>query len=149
MHQIRRAEVEKAKTAKLFGIILGTLGRQGNTAILQELEDLMERKNREYFVVHLSEISPQKLDMFEEVDAWIQIACPRLSIDWGHFNKKPLLNPYEAFTCMEEIEWQSVYPMDFYSDKGGPWTNYYRKNKEAEARKAKKGLKKTEIKYEE
>jgi diphthamide biosynthesis enzyme Dph1/Dph2-like protein len=31
---IRKAEVEKAKDAKLYGIILGTLGRQGSTTIL-------------------------------------------------------------------------------------------------------------------
>jgi diphthamide biosynthesis enzyme Dph1/Dph2-like protein len=30
MHQIRRNEVEKAKNASMFGIIFGTLGRQGN-----------------------------------------------------------------------------------------------------------------------
>ncbi len=26
----------------------------------------------------------QQLGMFQDVDAWIQIACPRLSIDWGY-----------------------------------------------------------------
>ena len=31
-----------------------------------------------------------------QVDAWIQIACPRLSIDWGYAFKKPLLSPYEV-----------------------------------------------------
>ena len=124
----RKNEVEKAKSAKLFGIILGTLGRQGNTTILEELEKLMVKHGREYFVLFLSEISPEKLLMFEEVDAWVQIACPRLSIDWGHECKKPLLNTYEAFTCLNEIEWQPVYPMDYYSDQGGKWSNYFKKN---------------------
>lgn len=27
---------------------------------------------------------------------WVQIACPRLSIDWGTSYDRPLLNPYEA-----------------------------------------------------
>ena len=89
----------------------------------------------------MSEISPQKLQRFEDdVDAWIQIACPRLSIDWGHFCTKPLLNTYEAFTCLNEIEWLPTYPMDYYSDQGGRWSNYFRKNQEAMERKAKKGL---------
>lgn len=131
MHEIRKAEVEKAKSARMFGIILGTLGRQGSTTILNELENLMVKHNREYFVIFLSEINPQKLLKFEDVDAWIQIACPRLSIDWGHHCQKPLLNTYEAFTCLNEIEWLAVYPMDYYSDKGGKWSNYYRKNEEA------------------
>ena len=71
MQSIRKAEVEKAKNARLFGIILGTLGRQGSTNILNEIEQLMIKNNREYFVLFLSEISPVKLAKFEEVDAWI------------------------------------------------------------------------------
>ena len=58
MMAIRKDEVEKAKSAKLFGIILGTLGRQGNTTILEELEKLMVKHGREYFVLFLSEITP-------------------------------------------------------------------------------------------
>lgn len=27
---------------------------------------------------------------------WVQIACPRLSIDWGEAFSKPLLTPYEV-----------------------------------------------------
>ena len=57
MLSIRKGEVEKAKNAKMFGIILGTLGRQGSTTILEELQNLMKKKNREYFVLFLSEIS--------------------------------------------------------------------------------------------
>lgn len=37
-----------------------------------------------------------QLALFDDVDAWIQIACPRLSIDWGYAFDKPLLTPYEA-----------------------------------------------------
>ena len=135
MLTIRKAEVEKAKGARMFGIILGTLGRQGSTNILEELEGLMIKNNREYFVLFLSEISPIKLLQFGEVDAWVQIACPRLSIDWGHECEKPLLNTYEAFTCLNEIEWLPVYPMDYYSDEGGRWSNYFKKNQEAKLRK--------------
>lgn len=116
MMAIRKEQVEIAKQARTFGIILGTLGRQGSTTILKELETLMLKNNREFIVVFLSEINPVKLLKFTEVDAWIQIACPRLSIDWGHECAKPLLNSYEAFTCLNEIEWQPVYPMDYYSD---------------------------------
>lgn len=30
--------------------------------------------------------------------SWVQIACPRLSIDWGAAFSKPLLSPYEVNT---------------------------------------------------
>ncbi|EGC36918.1 hypothetical protein DICPUDRAFT_150525 [Dictyostelium purpureum] len=124
MYKIRREAIEKATNAKRFGIILGTLGRQGSPKILEHLENLMKTNNKEYTVVLLSEIFPAKLDMFSDIEAWIQIACPRLSIDWGYAFTTPLLNPYEAEVCLGAIDWQSVYPMDFYSKAGGKWTNY-------------------------
>lgn len=46
--------------------------------------------------VLLSEVAPWKLDMMTNIDAWIQIACPRLSIDWGEGFHKPTLTPYEV-----------------------------------------------------
>lgn len=32
---------------------------------------------------------------------WVQVACPRLSIDWGSAFPKPLLTPYEVTTTLE------------------------------------------------
>lgn len=44
-----------------------------------------------------AEVSPPKIAALSEgVDAWVQIACPRLSIDWGEGFSKPTLNPYEV-----------------------------------------------------
>lgn len=86
----------------------------------------MKERGIEYIVVLLSEIFPAKLDLFPDVDAWIQIACPRLSIDWGYAFRKPLLNPYEAEVLLQDIEWQTVYPMDFYAKDGGKWAVYHK-----------------------
>jgi len=61
-----------------------------------------------------------------------------LSIDWGHFFQKPLLNTYEAYTALNELEWQQQYPMDYYSYEGGKWTNYFKKNEERKERLLKK-----------
>jgi 2-(3-amino-3-carboxypropyl)histidine synthase len=63
--------------------------------------------------------------LFDDVDAWVQIACPRLSIDWGYAFSKPLLNPYEAEVAFGGTAWKDVYPMDFYSKDGGAWSVYY------------------------
>ncbi len=53
--------------------------------------------------VLLSEVAPWKLALMEGVDAWIQIACPRLSIDWGEGFQKPTLTPYEALIALGEV----------------------------------------------
>ena len=53
--------------------------------------------------VLLSEVAPWKLALMEGVDAWVQIACPRLSIDWGEGFQKPTLTPYEALIALAEV----------------------------------------------
>lgn len=134
LHTLRQTAIENAKHAQTFGIVLGTLGRQGNPAILQRIKTLLKEHGRKSFILLLSEISPAKLSLFSgTVDAWIQVACPRLSVDWGHYfpNNVPILSPYELFVCVDTFTtYQETYPMDFYSSAGGPWSNYYENNKE-------------------
>lgn len=154
MMTARKSSIDRAASARTFGIVLGTLGRQGNPAILHRLQDKIKAAGKESFVLLLSELSPAKLALFEGtapatadsthavagageeastapasgeaiVDAWIQIACPRLSIDWSAAFTKPLLTPYEAEVCLGTTPWRSVYPMDFYAKGSGSWTNYY------------------------
>ena len=110
---------------------MGTLGRQGNPGILRRIKEKLQSHKKKFFIMLVSEITPAKLKLFTKIDAWIQIACPRLSVDWGHFlSTKPVLNPYELFVCLEETPWREKYPMDFYSSDGGPWTNYHSETKE-------------------
>lgn len=131
----RHAAVKEASGANRFGVILGTLGRQGSTLLLERVRQALRAASRSAVVVLLSELSPAKVQRMEEcevVDAWIQIACPRLSIDWGEgYGKRPLLTPYEAFVAVGATEWRKKYPMDFYAKKGGVWSNYYKPPPEA------------------
>ena len=69
-------------------------------------------------LVLLSEISADKLSKFTDIEVWIQIACPRLSIDWGYSFPQPLLSPYEACIVLNSTsKWEKTYPMDYYSKK--------------------------------
>uniref|UniRef100_A0A8C5MNV0 2-(3-amino-3-carboxypropyl)histidine synthase subunit 1 n=1 Tax=Leptobrachium leishanense TaxID=445787 RepID=A0A8C5MNV0_9ANUR len=119
----RKEAIETAAGAKCWGLILGTLGRQGSPKIMEHLESRLQALGCRYVRLLLSEIFPNKLKLFPEVEAWVQIACPRLSIDWGTAFIKPLLTPYEASVALREAEWQKTYPMDFYANQSmGPWT---------------------------
>lgn len=130
MHSLRKDAIEKAKSAKKIGLILGTLGRQGSPKVMQYLESQLTARNMPFVRVLLSEIMPAKLAQFPDIDAWIQISCPRLSIDWGYSYPAPLLTPYEAAVLFNQVAiWSEdtvadgVYPMDFYAkDSRGPWT---------------------------
>ncbi|KAL0073374.1 putative diphthamide synthesis protein-domain-containing protein [Phycomyces blakesleeanus] len=136
MHSLRKHAIQVGKQAKKYGLILGTLGRQGKPQVMEYLEKTISDAGKSSVIVLLSEIFPGKLAQFEDVDAWIQIACPRLSIDWGYAFPKPLLTPYEASIALGKAEWQEVYPMDFYAnDSLGPWTPNHGRNVTRSARK--------------
>ena len=122
MQENRRKAIMEASSAKTFGIILGTLGRQGSPKVLEHLMTRIQQSGRDYVTVLLSEVFPHKLSKFSDIDAWVQVACPRLSIDWGTAFPKPLLTPYEASVALASLDWQDVYPMDFYANSSlGPW----------------------------
>lgn len=124
MHEVRRGVIEKAKGAQCIGLVLGTLGRQGSSGVLEGVERLLVQKGIEHFTILLSDVSPERLARFDTVDAWVQVACPRLSLDWGEAYEKPLLTPYEAHVAWGGVAYKDVYPMDYYSNRGGPWSNY-------------------------
>lgn len=142
MQQLRKEAIKSASEATNFGVILGTLGRQGSHNILDNIISQLESKHRQYTLIALSEITQEKLNHFEEIDVFIQTSCPRLSIDWGSNFAKPLLTPYEISVALEFIDWQSIYPMDYYANESlGPWTVNYEANKQ-------KGLAKRKIRVE-
>ncbi|XP_008423167.1 2-(3-amino-3-carboxypropyl)histidine synthase subunit 1 [Poecilia reticulata] len=129
MRVSRLQAIDQARLAQRWGLILGTLGRQGSPKVLQHLETKLESLGKSFTRVLLSEVFPSKLDLIPDVDAWVQIACPRLSIDWGTAFSKPLLSPYEAAVALQEVGWEEVYPMDFYSNQSlGPWAPNHPEN---------------------
>ncbi|KAI1795143.1 Diphthamide synthesis [Ganoderma leucocontextum] len=122
----------------VWGVILGTLGRQGSFKQLRAITQQLAGAPRPipYMPILLSELSPAKLALFgEHIAAFVQTSCPRLSIDWGHAFERPLLSPYETAVAVgKAIGWMAdgegdvrdrakmggTYPMDFYL-AGSPW----------------------------
>jgi 2-(3-amino-3-carboxypropyl)histidine synthase len=131
MQSVRCAAISTASGALRWGIILGTLGRQGNPSLVRRMQALIERRQgASHFIILLSEIFPAKLAMLSEhVDAWVQVACPRLSVDWGYAFDKPLLSTYEAEVALGSTDWKDRYPMDYYARDGGSWSNYHSKSR--------------------
>ncbi|BFZ18348.1 hypothetical protein BsWGS_21387 [Bradybaena similaris] len=138
MHCARQEAIAVASKAKMIGIILGTLGRQGSPKVMENLVSQIKAAGRDYLIVLLSEIFPDKLKLMNSVEAWVQVACPRLSIDWGTAFSKPLLTSYELSVALKVTDWCSTYPMDYYaSDSLGPWTVNNEVNKPQRQRRGK------------
>nr|MBE5724759.1 putative diphthamide biosynthesis protein 1 [Cucujiformia] len=83
MKSIRYKSITQSLDVNKFGVIMGTLGRQGNPNVVRHIRERLQLKGKNAVVILLSEIFPKKLDLFPQLEAFVQIACPRLSIDWG------------------------------------------------------------------
>lgn len=138
----RGKALTQARKAKKWGLILGSLGRQGNPHTMAMIENHLRQKGITWVNLLLSEVFPGKLAMMGDVECWVQVACPRLSIDWGYAFSRPLLTPYEALVVLGGREgWEgkpatdnassakaiadearqggeAVYPMDYYGKEG-------------------------------
>ncbi|SPC65859.1 related to candidate tumor suppressor dph2l1 [Ustilago sp. UG-2017b] len=101
---------EERTKAMGWGVVLGTLGRQGSLRVLESLSTSLAQHSPPipHVPILLSELSPQKVGLFgDHLSAFIQTSCPRLSIDWGSAFPKPLLSPYEAAVSVKKIKgWQ-------------------------------------------
>ncbi|EJU05148.1 Diphthamide synthesis [Dacryopinax primogenitus] len=115
-----------------WGLVLGTLGRQGNLQMLKALERqlsaLSPSHRPDITPILLSELSPQKLALFPQLSAFVQTSCPRLSMDWGEAFPRPLLSPYECSVAVGGLRrWgdgakggEEGYRMDYYKGDA-PW----------------------------
>ncbi|TFY59946.1 hypothetical protein EVJ58_g5459 [Rhodofomes roseus] len=132
----RALQTKQPSEPPLWGVVLGTLGRQGSFKQLQAITHQLSSSRTQipYMPILLSELSPAKLALFNpHISTFVQTSCPRLSIDWGYAFDRPLLTPYETAVAVgKAIGWMQdskaddgkknggVYPMDFYA-AGSPW----------------------------
>ncbi|KAH0570682.1 Diphthamide biosynthesis protein [Spironucleus salmonicida] len=64
--------------------VLGTMGGQGSITLLQKYVKLAEQKFRKVYKMMVPEVYPQALNI-PKCQIYVQMACPRLTIDWGEY----------------------------------------------------------------
>ncbi|KAI5189241.1 2-(3-amino-3-carboxypropyl)histidine synthase [Nematocida minor] len=116
--EIRREIKKKSLDTPRYLIVFGTLGRQGSTGILEKIVEDLKKRKKSYYVVYLSEIDEVFVEALKDITV-IEIACPRIAIDWGSTFSIPIITPFEYFS--RELK---EYPMDYYAketEEMKPW----------------------------
>jgi 2-(3-amino-3-carboxypropyl)histidine synthase len=129
LRAVRLESMQRAMESRHWGVLIGAIGRQGNPAIAEGVVRILKDVDVPYTVVVMDEeISEARLQAYPAVEAWVQIACPRLSLDWGYAFSKPLLTPYEFYALYRGSGTlpEDHLPMDYYAhNTQGPWGNYH------------------------
>ncbi|ORD99955.1 DPH1 [Hepatospora eriocheir] len=106
-----------------FGVILSNLGKQANQYLFERVVKKLKSFNIKVYKIVCGEINNEILKIYSFCDGFVQIGCPRLSIDWGCGYIKPLLSPYEIFRYLDDHK--GAYMMDYYSkEEKNPWSMY-------------------------
>jgi 2-(3-amino-3-carboxypropyl)histidine synthase len=104
----RWASIEEARDAKTFGVIVGLkLGQKRLDAALK-VKDLAEKHGAAAYLLAAKEITPETLLEFPAVDAYVNTACPRISLDAPGKFSKPVLTVNEFMVAVGESSWENM-----------------------------------------
>ncbi len=98
--------VYKAAEANSFGIIIGLKEGQFSKTTGLKFKKELENLGKKVQLFALTEISDDKLRNLKDIDAFIQVACPRISTD-NHFHK-PVLSTPQANALLKILRKESI-----------------------------------------
>jgi 2-(3-amino-3-carboxypropyl)histidine synthase len=104
----RWACIEEAKNAKTFGIIVGLKIGQRRLDDALKIKEIAEKNGKTAFLFVIREILPEALMEFPTVDAYVNTACPRVSLDAPSKFLKPVLTINEFMVVFGESPWETL-----------------------------------------
>jgi 2-(3-amino-3-carboxypropyl)histidine synthase len=104
----RWASIQEAEKAKSFAVLVGLKPGQKKLEEAFMIKRKLEEKGKAVCLLAAKEISPEILMEFPSFDAFVNTACPRVSIDDSSRFKKPLLTINEALVVVGELSWEEL-----------------------------------------
>jgi 2-(3-amino-3-carboxypropyl)histidine synthase len=105
----RMASIEATKQAKNLGILVSSKPGQKDLKIALKLENKFRKKKVNAVIIYLNEVRAEHLNNFVEPEAFINTACPRLSIDGIEGVNRPILTVNEALVVLGEKKWEDLW----------------------------------------
>lgn len=95
--------VYKALDAHVFGVITGLKEGQKMLGRSRWIAKKLESHGRKVVMLAMREITPERLTPYRDIEAFIQTACPRISIDGFNFDR-PVLSIPQADALVALLE---------------------------------------------
>ena len=92
----RRYLIERAREARVVGIVAGTLGVAGYLTAIANLRALIAASGRKSYTVVAGKPNPQKLANFPEIEAFVMVSCEQTALIDGRDYLQPVITPWEA-----------------------------------------------------
>ena len=116
----RRYLIERAREAKVVGIVAGTLGVAGYLTAIERLRRVIAASGRKSYTVVAGKPNPQKLANFPEIEAFVLVACEQAALIDGRDYLQPVITPWEAEVAFTHGKvWDGEVRLDFEHLLGG------------------------------
>jgi 2-(3-amino-3-carboxypropyl)histidine synthase len=70
------------------------------------LKGLLEEGGYSTMLICATEVIPEALGSFVDLEAYVEISCPRISTDDQERYRKPILNPEEVMVALGKKKWE-------------------------------------------
>lgn len=104
----RWASIEEARKAKSMAVLIGLKLGQRRFDEALSLKRKLEENGKTAFLFVVREVTPEVLMEFPTVDAYVNTACPRISLDDASKFPKPVLTVNEARVVVGELSWEEL-----------------------------------------
>jgi 2-(3-amino-3-carboxypropyl)histidine synthase len=102
----RWANIIRFKETRKVGIIVGLKSSQMNISLARRLKGLLEENGYSTILICATEVIPEALGSFIDLEAYVEISCPRISTDDQERYRKPILNPEEVMVALDKKKWE-------------------------------------------
>jgi len=104
----RWAEIEEARGAEIYGVIVGLKPGQKRLEEAFEVRDMLKREGKKPYLLALREITAPSLSQFPIIEAYINTACPRISLDEPSIFPRPVLTLKETYVMLGKKRWEDL-----------------------------------------
>jgi 2-(3-amino-3-carboxypropyl)histidine synthase len=104
----RFAIIQEAKNAKQLGIFIGLKPGQKHLDTAVHMKELAEKNGKAAYLLAAREINPETLLEFPSIDAYVNTACPRVSLEATGKFQKPVLTINEFKVVCGESSWENM-----------------------------------------
>ena len=104
----RWAQICLAKKAEKFGVLVGLKSGQRKLETAIKVKQKLEASGKHAILLALREITPEALLQFPDVEAFVNTACPRVSLDDAPRFNRPVITFNETLVALGEMDWEEL-----------------------------------------